>query len=1343
MTAEIFRSSARLTAPELPTGEVRLEAPPAMPDPPKGGIRKYLKMAPMLLMPMGMGVGMMASRGGALSSLSGGMMGMGYMGMMARGMMGQQGPDPGAINDERSDYLRYLDNERRKVRAAAEEQRIALEWPNPEPDALVYQARGPRLWERRSGDVDFGEVRIGRGPQAHALDISAPEVIPLEELDPVCAKALRRFVHTYAKVPDLPLAVSLRAFARMLIDGDPDTRRGLARSIIGQCVTAHSPEYVKIAVCCSPERLPDWEWLKWLPHNHHPTIFDSLGPLRMFAQSASELERDIAKELLTDRGRFEPHATATTEEPFLILIIDGADVLPSSRLANAGYSGVITLDVDGGLAWRNDQLALRLRAVPGDLSVAVNDRLGGDLEEVLGEPDSLDLAQARALAKSMAKWQVGYRTESGPASAARSIDLCDLLEIENARTFDPAEYWKKHGLTGRLRVPIGLDDNGAPIELDIRESAQGGMGPHGMLVGATGSGKSELLRTLVTAMAVRHSSEFLNFVLVDFKGGATFVGLDRLPHTSALITNLADELPLVDRMQDAIQGELVRRQELLRATGYASLRDHQQARISGVDLEPLPTLFLVIDEFSELLAVRRDFINLFVMVGRLGRSLGVHLLLATQRIEEGRVTSLEGHLSYRLGLKTFSASESRAVLGMTDAYTTNLDPGEGFLKTSQSGLTKFRGAYVSGALPSEDFVEAKPLAKKIRTDLYDFGPGYVPLPEPEEEPETGPVIPGPDESIAREDTMLHVLIDRLAGSGPEAHRVWLPPLKDPQPLDALVGPIGVHPQRGVIAHQWNRGSMTAPVGIIDKPFEQRWETMVAKLDGAHGNIGIVGGAQSGKSTMLRTLIMSLALLNTADEVKFYCLDFSSGGLAALAGLPHVGSVGARRDPDLVTRTLIELVGLVSSREALFAELGIDSMAQARKLRTERKPATGDDLADIFLVVDGWFTIRQEFEALEPYFQELASRGLSYGVHLVITSNRWSEIRTWMRDALGTKFELHLGDRSDSVVGSRAAANVPAIPGRGLTLDSMHFLAGIPRIDGSSDVESLPQATATLVQQIATHWKGRSAPAVRTLPALLRMDELPAPQGGGTSKQDLKLAIGVNEANVAPHWWDFGQTPHLTIFGDTETGKTAFLRLLLQGIVQQYPPEEVRILLADFRRELHDTVPEPYRLGYVTHETGLSAIVKEAAGALTARIPASDLSLEALKRRDWWKGPRIFVVVDDLDLIASGGFGAASPLAAFAPLMPHGPDIGLHMIVARSTVAGSRGANDPVVKQAWSLGNPALLLSCPKEESTIFGSTRPRVLPPGRAQLITRRGASLVQLGFAPDNSTDTTEGATP
>jgi len=244
---------------------------------------------------------------------------------------------------------------------------------------------------------------------------------------------------------------------------------------------------------------------------------------------------------------------------------------------------------------------------------------------------------------------------------------------------------------------VGLGEQGQLVELDLKESAQEGMGPHGLCIGATGSGKSEFLRTLVLGLIATQSPAALNLILIDFKGGATFRGLDGAPHVAAVITNLQDDLTMVDRMQDALAGEMNRRQELLRSAGnFINVADYERARANGADLDPLPALFVVVDEFSELVSQKPDFTDLFVAIGRLGRSLQIHLLLASQRLEEGKLRGLDSHLSYRVGLRTFSASESRAVLGVPDAYELPSVPGSGYLKFHTSAMVRFKTAYVSG-----------------------------------------------------------------------------------------------------------------------------------------------------------------------------------------------------------------------------------------------------------------------------------------------------------------------------------------------------------------------------------------------------------------------------------------------------------------------------------------------------------------------------------------------------------------------------------------------------------------------------------------------------------------------
>ncbi len=627
-----------------------------------------------------------------------------------------------------------------------------------------------------------------------------------------------------------------------------------------------------------------------------------------------------------------------------------------------------------------------------------------------------------------------------------STGLTDLIGVANIRTLTPSTSWRPRPARDRLRVAIGVGTTGQAVELDIKEAAQGGMGPHGLVVGATGSGKSELLRTLVLGLAITHPPDYLNFVLVDFKGGATFNKLDALPHTSAVITNLSDELGLVDRMKDAISGELNRRMELLRSAGtFASLRDYDQARALGADLPALPTLLIVVDEFSELLTAKPDFLDLFITIGRVGRSLGVHLLLASQRLEEGRLRGLDTYLSYRIGLKTFSVAESRIVLGAPDAFELPTAPGNGYLKFDTTGLVRFKGAYVSGPVrdsrvgaddlgwvdPQAFRLVAEPAAQPVR-HAPQLAPG-ISDGDPAVVATLAPGSGGTDDADRDErttgsaQTLLDVAVSRLAGSGVPAHEVWLPPLKNHRhwicccPSGSVRGAVGTDG-----APVPATAFLQVPLGWVDKPFDQTRGLLTIDMSGAAGHVAIVGAPQSGKSTALRSLICALALTHTPEEVQVYCLDFGGGSLSSLAGLPHVGVVAGRLQPELVRRTVAMVNRMLTRREEAFTAAGVGSLAEWRE-RVGAGAVAGDGFGDVILVIDGWGALKEFFEPFEAQLTSMAARGLNYGIHLVIAAGRWPEIRPALKDLIGSRIELRLGDPLDSEINPKTRRRCPGEP----------------------------------------------------------------------------------------------------------------------------------------------------------------------------------------------------------------------------------------------------------------------------------------------------------------------------
>ncbi|WP_099021849.1 type VII secretion protein EccCb [Mycolicibacterium palauense] len=1049
---------------------------------------------------------------------------------------GRSGGSAAQLDRQRDTYLDYLAGLSTEVTADLDRQRRRLLSTSPPPRELWAIAGSTRMWERRPADADFGYVRVGTGarPSGTRLEVAAGG----GDEDPVTATALRRVVDGARVVTDAPIAVGLNGIPVLGVGGDPDRARARIRALLCQLAVWHSPADLWVAAALAPERCPEWDWMKWLPHHRHPADGDDAGAARL---------------------RYRSVAEATEQAPgcWLVVVADGVPI-PSGGLPD----GVTVVSVDDH---------------PG----------GGDGMPPVDRADLMSIPDARGCARRLARYRpAADEDRAGPSWAA-------LL---------------RGGAGAALQAPIGVTADGAALSLDINESAAGGMGPHGLCVGATGSGKSELLRTIVLGMIARHPSEDLNLVLVDFKGGATFLGFDRANHTAAVLTNLADEAYLVARMREALTGEINRRQRILRDAGnLASLDEYRRLRPKR-GLPPLPALFVVVDEFSELLSAHPDFIDVFVAIGRLGRSLGIHLLLATQRLDEGRLRGLDSHLSYRICLKTLSANESRAVIGTADAYHLPPDPGAGYLKVAACDPVAFRAARVSVAAPG-------PQARDRR------------------EPPTGPCVFTADpvgpvrraaEPPAVEDPprLLDTVLDGLCGRGPAAHPVWLPPLDEAPALTTLLERTPPRP-------------LTVPLGVVDRVFEHRRATLELDLAGGAGHLAVVGAPQSGKSGALRCVAAGLALRHDPAQVQLYCLDFGGGGLSTLAELPHVGAVAGRVDPDLTRRIVTETAALVRRREALFRERGLSAMDQYRR----RRDPDEDPFGDVFLLVDGWQALRQGFETEEAALTGLAAEGLSYGVHLLLSAGRWADLRPALKDQIGTRIELRLAEPTDSEIDRHRARLVPARPpGRGLSPDGEPLAIAAP-----TPVETIRAARA---------WT-TTAPRIATLPARVAHDGLVAAAG------DRGPVLGIEDAGLKPVVLSFGVSPHLVISGDAECGKTTTLRVLCREIARTVPPSRRRLVVVDPRRGLGGCADPGRGDVYVGTAAGLAEVVGPLAQTLRAGIAGPAGPQPA---------PELFLVVDDYDLLAGERDGPLEPLR---PLLPHARDIGMHLILARRPGARTR------------------------------------------------------------------------
>jgi S-DNA-T family DNA segregation ATPase FtsK/SpoIIIE len=1319
----VVKRPPRALPKEVPTDEVVLQPPPELP-------RGQQEGALMQLLPMlGMGgsvVFFFNPQAQPFMKIMGMVMVASTIAMGVAMLVRYRRGNQGQLADIRRDYLRYLSQTRHQAMNTAKAQRDAQYYLHPSPEQLwALVAEGSRVWERRTGDEDFGQVRVGLGPQGLATPLLAPQTAPVDELEPLTAGAMQRFLTTHSTLQSLPMAVSLRAFYHVTISGEPGTVRGTARAVMACLAALHSSEDLVIAVATGREAAPAWEWAKWLPHTQMQGITDGAGSMRLITTDPMELE-DRLTTVLQGRPRFHPTAPPVSEQPHLVVLLDGVSLPPTSLLASPeGLQSVTVFEIVPG----------DLSSGRGDLSIIVQPKelrlesAHGMVYE--GTPDVLSYEAAEALARQLAPLRMASGGDDDEPLLS-NLDFTELLNLGDAASVDPRRTWRPRSQSERLRVPIGLGEDGRPVMLDLKEAAQEGMGPHGLCVGATGSGKSELLRTLVLGLAVTHSSETLNFVLADFKGGATFAGMAQMPHVAAVITNLADDLTLVDRMGDSIRGELNRRQELLRDAGnYANIHDYEKARAAGAPLQPIPSLVLVIDEFSELLTAKPDFIEMFVQIGRIGRSLGVHLLLASQRLEEGRLRGLETYLSYRIGLRTFSAAESRAAIGVPDAYELPNVPGSGILKFGTEEMVRFKAAYVSGVYRTDAqqaVASGGPLPVDRRPVLFtaaEVPVQYAPVPQQRQ------AEPDERQDDALADTVLDVIVRRLEAQGPAAHQVWLPPLDSPPSLDSLLPGLAPVAGRGMTQPGYEgAGRLVVPVGIVDKPYEQRREPLWADFGGAAGHMQILGGPQSGKSTLLRSVIASFALTHTPHEVQFYGLDFGGGGLSAVADLPHVGGVASRLDPEKVRRTVAEVYGILTRREEYFRTAKISSIAEFRARRARGDISVTDQpWGDVFLAIDGWGNFRTDYEALDPVILDIAARGLGYGIHLILTASRSMEVRSNLKDHLMNRLELRLGDPMDSEFDRKVAANVPTgVPGRGQTPQKQHFMAAVPRIDGLSSDTDLAEATAALAAEVGRHWQQPGAPEVRLLPREFPASQLPP----GNRFPNRGISFALDEDGLEPVFVDFDQDPFFLVFGESESGKSNLLKLLIKRLTERYDGNDCKLFVVDNRRSLLGVTPPSHLAEYIPMSNQMQHHMDALADLMQRRAPTADVTPEQLRNRSWWRGPTVFVIVDDYDLVSTS---SGNPLSGLTELLPFARDVGVRFIIARSSAGAGRAGYEAFTQRIKELGAQGVVLAGDPGEGDLLGGVRPRPMPAGRGVFVSRkRGKPLIQVGLTEDGN---------
>lgn len=1366
MRVSFLRPGRPAEEPRIITKEITVPPPNEIePNEPPSRLKSIGVPILVVLLVVGM-VGMMIRSGRTMSL---GMMvmplmmlgGVGYMASQNRG--GSGGTSKGQLLEDRKTSTRALGMVREQVFERGLSMHTGLQFAYPDPATLAGLVGTERMWSVTpisSATADrYTALRYGLGEVELSARIVPPEAPPGEFLEPVSWVSTVRFLRHQSTTSRMPVVMTVKKWPVIGFTGDRDVLLGMVRSMLCQAAVTHGPDNLAIVILTDDPDERTWSWAKWLPHTQHPFEVDRLGSARMMYSDWSTLQSSLGgdeedpddpNKVIDFMLNFDPDPQFDSDKyRHVLVVVDSAstDKLIDSVIApRAGVTWLLVKPPEHALT-SHEGVVLRCDA-DGSVWRSEADRPLADPVKV-AIADQVSLPDAWILARGLARYEVATlaNVSRQAKQAERGRDWQTLMRVRDPGALDVLEAWSvinRYDDKRRLRFPIGFLSNGDRLELDIKQAAEHGTGPHGQLLGTTGSGKSEFLRNLVLNGCCTHSPDMLNFLLVDFKGGAAFTGLETEPHVTAVITNMEEESHLVARLHDMLSGEIDRRYRIFRDAKAAhprhdvkDLADYTKLRERGADLEPLPTLMMVIDEWAELLAAHPEFGELFKRLGRVGRSVAIHLLYASQSLDvSGKTSGLETNIGYKIGLKTETMSESRQLLDNSDAaYRLPGDPGHGVLRPRGGGLHQFYAGWTGAAYFPTMTVDTNGHAQTTEHTQHRPGdPNQVPprkftarpLPLPKSAPQE--LIAEPErtaEELESAPTLFTTIVDRLKSvEFHDPYRMWLPPL-EAITLDQ------VDPN----LRQWQPptndtiAQLRVPIGLFDDP---RKHTQPRWILDIRNNIMVVGAPQTGKSTVVKTTACALALYNTPEQLQMYIIDGSGGGLERLSELPHVGAVVPRADADGVNRILTQMATLLAERARLFREHRID-METYRQLRTDPTSPflTQDPYGDVLVMIDGWDVLAGQDQVMQyrgPEMERLMAGSANYGVHFMTTITRTLELRG-IEPNSPTVIELH-NENEMPRVSSPLAKQRRRQPGHAITTDvDLQGLVALPRIDSNADPAGIPAGVTALVDLVKQRFD-QGAERLRTLPTSLLRDELgalvaAADQEGDerlAGKRRLRIALGLREDTLGPAYAEMFREPHLLIVGEAKSGKSELVGTFCDSVTRRFDTKDdaVIVLIDPLRRHL-GRVDEKNLFAHVHREDDIVPVMDRLFTELNLAERDLPEGVDQFTRelRSWWQGPEVFIVVDDYHLAADARGTTEPVLYKMLPWVAEEPLArGFHVVLARtSTDMWVSEARDPVFKRLMHDRAPIVMLSGDKTDPQVAGTKFERFGIPGRGRYI--------------------------
>ncbi|MEU9879298.1 FtsK/SpoIIIE domain-containing protein [Streptomyces phaeochromogenes] len=1051
----------------------------------------------------------------------------------------------------------------------------------PDPGQLLLFATGPRrrLWERRITDPDAMHLRVGFSDLRAEIDLANARNASADAEDPAPPV-----------VTNVPLTLPFAELGVVGIAGDRPRAVASARWMAAQAAVLHSPRDLSLVVLSSAtDAAQNWSWAQWLPHTSPQQGQNCVALMGTDAESISRRVTELLAELTRRQAIAKENGglNALRPDAQVLLILDGARLLRRvpgvpQLLQEGPAHGIFALCVDEDERLLPEECRTAICWTPESASRV---HLRGYGYEAAGDvlADQVSIAWCERMARALAP-VVDVSRDDADSALPTAARLLDLLEMPNPTGADIASIWRRGGAT--TAAPIGLAADG-PFVLDIRRD-----GPHALIAGTTGAGKSELLQTIIASLAVGNTPDALNFVLIDYKGGSAFQDCARLPHTVGMVSDL--DAHLTERALASLAAELRRREEILFEAETKDIEDYNDARRLRSDLEPMPRLMLVIDEFASLVAELPDFIAGLVDIARRGRSLGVHLLLATQRPAGVVSQDIRANTNLRIALRVTNGEESRDVIDAPDSGNiSKATPGRCYVRSGAQSLIGVQSARIGGRRPGHD------TAPQVTLNFLD----WVAYGHP---PPTAAQTDGDDGTMV---TDLAVLVEAISAGAQQLGCVkprspWLPPI----PPQVLTSELPALPEAGPGA------DTVRPVafGLTDLPAQQARAPLALDLsDGEH--LMIAGGPRSGRSTALRTVAGALAQHCAPSDVHIYGIDCGANALLPLTSLPHCGAVVTRDQTARVDRLLGRLLDEVTRRQMFLAEKGQSSAAEQRAAAEPE-----DRLPWMVVLIDGWDAFRLAFEnydygRLVEAAKRLFREGAAVGVKVVLATDR-SGLMGEIASSFAERLVLRLADPQDYSFAGITPKDVPkevpsgrALKGTddGVQESQIALLAENP--GGQAQVAALQAIARTAAQTWVRPAPHQRPIRVDVLPARIKASEAMALQPDFIPPSDLWVLFAAGGDELSPLGMDLEEAgPGFVISGPPKSGRSSTLVVAAMSLLSR--GTEV-VLITPRRSPLRDLASEPGVLGTLDSEGSsddLQALTGSARGPYVILVDDAEL-----------------------------------------------------------------------------------------------------------------------------------------